>query len=697
MRESHPLFRIGGPLLGLLLAIFFVNMAVNQFQARQLAATEAALQESEAEAPEAAEAPADDAETASAPAEEALPAPVPVAAQASGPTAPIDVVAAMNGAGCAGCHVIPGIPGANGRVGPDLTEIGAVAQARVDGLSAAEYIQESILEPNAFIAPDCWGAPCPEGVMLQSFAATLSDTQLETIVGYLSKLGTDEELALAETAPVAMVMTLPPESVLDPFMPLPKEPASESQIALGKYLFFDERLSGNNSLSCASCHQPDNAFADGQALSRGYPSTALFRNTPSLFNSVYESYLYRDGRMDGGDMPTLVRDHLTEAHFMNMDGRLMFERLKQVPEYNAAFQEAFGGEPSFGRVLNAVTAYVQTHNSPAVPYDAALDGDTSAFDPDQLAGYELFTGKAGCSSCHSGSLLNDGDFHNVGVATEQELFADPERYVTFRRFFRTLGTPNYRNLREDPGLYALTLNDEDWGKFRTPSLREVGRTAPYMHNGSLTSLEDVVRFYNDGGGEGQTASLAPLGLSDAEVAQLVTFLESLSSEPVAVVPPVLPDYAVMQLGDGSGQIPDTPAADAPTAPTTEASEAQANPAPEAGSSDPTAVEVDMEAVVAAVTKGGCAACHVMPDIPGAVGVIGPDMTNIGVVAASRVEGQSAEEYLHQSIMEPNAFIAPECPTGECLPNLMPATLATTLTPEEIDTIVKWMLTLGTGR
>lgn len=681
MRENHPLFRFGGPLLGILLVIFFIRMAVNQFQADQIEAEDAARLESQMDMPAeqavpSAEAPA--AQPAAATQSVAVAQSVP-----AGPTAPADVVAAINGAGCAGCHIIPGVPGANGRVGPDLTEIGIVATARAEGLSAEEYIRQSILEPNAVIAPDCWGTPCPPGVMLQSFAATISESQLETIVGYLSKLGTDEAVALAETAPVEMDLSLPAESVLEPFMALPRDPAKESQIALGKYLFFDERLSGNNSLSCASCHQPDNAFSDGQALSDGYPSTAYFRNTQSLYNSVFQNYLYWDGRMDGGDMPTLVRDHLTEAHFMNIDGRLMFERLKQVPEYNAAFQEAFGGEPTFGRVLNAVTAYVQSLNSPAGPYDAALAGDTSGLDADQLAGYELFTGKAGCSDCHTGGLLSDGEFYNTGVATDQAMFDDPERYVTFRRFFRTLGTPNYRNLREDTGLYSLTLDDGDWGKFRTPSLREVGRTAPYMHNGSLATLEDVVRFYNDGGGEDQTTELQPLGLSDGEIGQLVAFLNSLSSEPVAVTVPALPDYAVMQLGDGGASTEAAkPAESAPAA----------APAPAATESG-----VDMEAVIAAVNKGGCAACHVMPGIPGAVGVIGPDMTNIGVDAATRVPGESAEEYLRLSIMEPNAFIAPQCPTGDCLANLMPVTLATTLTPEEIDTLVNWMLTLGSGR
>jgi cytochrome c peroxidase len=130
------------------------------------------------------------------------------------------------------------------------------------------------------------------------------------------------------------------------------------------------------------------------------------------------------------------------------------------------------------------------------------------------------------------------------------MFADPERHVTFRRFFRTMGTPNYRNLREDVGLYALTIEDEDWGKFRTPGLREVAETAPYMHNGSLATLEDVVRFYNEGGGDDQTAGLEPLNLTGEEIDQLVAFLSSLSSNPAPAEAPVLPDYQLITLGGG---------------------------------------------------------------------------------------------------------------------------------------------------
>lgn len=467
--------------------------------------------------------------------------------------APAPYVAAFTKAGCGGCHTIPGIPGANGTVGPNLDHIGADAPTRVAGLSGAEYIRQSILEPNAFIAPACPSGPCPSGVMLQTFADSLSGTDLDTIVSYLEVLGTDTAVALGspDTAVVALDLALPAESGGERFQPLPEgRTAPDAQIALGKILFFDPRLSGNNSLSCSSCHMPDAAFSDGLAISDGYPSTQYFRNTPTLYNSGFADLIYWDGRLDGSDMATVVRDHLTEAHFMSMDGRLMVERLNQTPAYVAAFEEAFGGGPSFGRVLNALAGYTRSLVSGPSPYDGFTGGDTAALSSQASAGLELFNGKAGCAACHSGPLFTSTGFADIGIRTDPSFFDDPALHVTFRRFFRTLGVPDFRDLRQDVGRYAVTLDPADWGQFRIPGLREVGRTGPYMHDGSVATLEDVVSFYNAGGGAGQTAGLQPLGLNDAEIAELVAFLQSLSSDPIAVEVPDLPEYRTVPLGGG---------------------------------------------------------------------------------------------------------------------------------------------------
>lgn len=335
---------------------------------------------------------------------------------------------------------------------------------------------------------------------------------------------------------------LPPEATFPSLVDLARESPPAAQVGLGKYLFFDQALSGDQKLSCATCHQPQLAWTDGLALSVGYPGSLYFRNTPTLLNVGDRAHLYWDGRMEGGDLPTLVRDHIAEAHFMNADGRLVVERLNQKPQYVELFQASYGGGPSYGRMLNAVAAYVGSLHSPPGGYDRYLAGDTEALSLQAQAGLALFEGKAGCVRCHSGPLLSDSQYHNLGLPLNPEIFAEPLRHITFRRFFRTLGVSNYSNLAVDLGLGALSQSESDSGYFITPSLREVARTAPYMHNGIFVTLDEVIAFYNAGGGEG--SELFQLNLTMNEQAALVAFLESLSGELVSVEVPGAPAYQI---------------------------------------------------------------------------------------------------------------------------------------------------------
>jgi len=447
--------------------------------------------------------------------------------------------AAFVTAGCAGCHTIPGVDNAVGQVGPTLINIGNDAADRVAGMDAEAYIRESILDPNAFIAPECPIGACPSDVMPPNMDERLTTDEIDFIVSHLLTLTGEGVTSLPEYELTPIVVERPSEASLEPFAEPPKT-YEDAQVLLGKYLFFDARLSGDTNSSCATCHQPDNGYTDGLALSDAYTSMGYFRNTPSLYNMVYnEGYVYWDGRLDATDLPTTVRDHLTEAHFMTMDGRLMTERMKQVPEYVQLFNDAFGSGPSFGGILKSLTAYVHSLNTAATPYDLYLAGDETALDEDALAGMELFD--ANCASCHSGPTYSDGEFYVSGVAENDDIWADPMRHITFRRFFRQLGVPNYRNLTEDVGLYAVTKDDADWGAFRTAPLREVAHTAPYMHNGTLATLDDVVDFYNDS---------MELELSADEMAQLVVFLNSLSSDELPVVELTdQPAYQLRTLGD----------------------------------------------------------------------------------------------------------------------------------------------------
>ena len=333
--------------------------------------------------------------------------------------------------------------------------------------------------------------------------------------------------------------------------PLEQIPATREE--LGRLLFYDGRLSGDGSTACASCHDPNDAFTDSKPLSAGYSRGSLyFRNTPTLINASKMPVYDWDGRFSQGDLATVVRDHIAEAHFMNLDGRLLVERMRQVPEYEQGFIEAFGSEVSYGKALNAVVAYLETlESSEDNPYLSYKAGNQNALSPQAQRGLSLFEGKAGCAGCHSGGILSDGDFHALGVPDSDVIFAEPLRHITFRRFFRTLGVGDFVTMRDDPGLSALTHDEDDRGKFRTPSLLEVGRTAPYMHSGVFATLSDVVEFYNEGGGDSpnKDSALRSLGLTDSEKDDLVAFLQSLASPTSDEDAPDLPAYQPRTLGE----------------------------------------------------------------------------------------------------------------------------------------------------
>jgi len=333
-------------------------------------------------------------------------------------------------------------------------------------------------------------------------------------------------------------------------LPEPQE-INQARADLGKMLFFDPRMSGNTALSCASCHSPETGWGDGKALSDAYGDLLYFRNAPGLFNVASRNFFMWDGRLDGSDLGTVVRDMLTESHTMHMDSRLAQERLKQVPEYMEMFEAAYSAEPYGGRMYGAIGEFLKTIRTENAPFDAYLRGDESALSDSAVRGLALFEGKAECSACHSGAMLSDGNLHATGVPDHPDLLGlDPEkaadaanRQITLLRFYASMGTPNYMNLRQDVGNYIVTKDDIDVGKFTTPSLWDVGQTAPYMHSGVFVSLAEVVAFYIAGNDR-----MVPLDLSKTEQADLVAFLESLTGDEPTVTEPDLPDYALRDVG-----------------------------------------------------------------------------------------------------------------------------------------------------
>ncbi len=325
--------------------------------------------------------------------------------------------------------------------------------------------------------------------------------------------------------------------------PLPEKKAPKaSLVEMGKRLFFDARISGDGGISCATCHDPREGFSKAtdkngkpQALSDAYPGTKHYRNAPTLINTRYKADFADvgwawDGHM-GASLNDVVRNEITETMIMNMDMRLMHERMKQDPIYVKMCKDNFNGECSSGKGRKALVAFMDTLVSKDAPFDT---GKMSAA---AKRGRTLFEGKAKCIQCHNGPYLSDGKPHNTGVPENMEVFENPVRHLTYRSVVTNHGVPKADIWRRDVGYFLVSKNYADVGKFITPTLRELTVTAPYMHNGTIATLIDVVEFYDRGGGRDDPLAneLVRLRLTASEKADVVAFLESLSSAtPVTV-------------------------------------------------------------------------------------------------------------------------------------------------------------------
>jgi cytochrome c peroxidase len=337
----------------------------------------------------------------------------------------------------------------------------------------------------------------------------------------------------AGAAKAAGLEALPP-------VPVPAtNPQTPEKIELGKTLFFDRRLSGDGTTSCASCHNPEQGFGDGQAISLSYPTTRNWRNAQTLFNVAFQKRLFHDGRAASLEEQALFP--LMSAFEMNQNLDFVEEELRSVPEYVAMFTRAFGSpDVTRERIGMALAAFERTLVSREAPLDRFLAGDEQALSPAARAGYALFTGKGRCSSCHAGGNLADDGFHALNVPESPEFERDPRVAATRRFVAKVSGFEEFRTLAEDPGRYLVTKEKRDWKAFRTPTLREIARTAPYMHNGIFSTLEEVIAFVDRGGGEGN-AALKPLGLSGEEREALRTFLvEGLTGPAPAIRFPQIP-------------------------------------------------------------------------------------------------------------------------------------------------------------
>lgn len=343
--------------------------------------------------------------------------------------------------------------------------------------------------------------------------------------------------------------TNPPLAALGQPSAPPDNPMSAEKVELGKMLFFDTRLSGDASVSCATCHEPDQGWAFSNDISRGYPGTIHWRNSQTVINSAYLAKLFWVGAAKS--LEAQAPGAAKGAVAGNGESDMMEARLAFIPEYRKRFKKVFGDQwPKISNAWKAIAAFERTLVQTDTPFDKYMRGDKNALNAQQKRGLGLFTGKANCIECHNGPLLTDEKFYNLGVPPAERWETEGLAQVTFRyeQYAKGVTEDLYRTIKDDAGLYYRTKQKADMGKFRTPSLRYIVYTAPYMHSGAFFDLEEVIKFYNEGGGKNEfvankTKLLKPLGLSDSEIEDLIAFIESLSGTEIKMKSPKLPPYA----------------------------------------------------------------------------------------------------------------------------------------------------------
>ena len=297
------------------------------------------------------------------------------------------------------------------------------------------------------------------------------------------------------------VVPTPPDNQLTP-----------ERIRLGEMLFFDPRLSGSNWISCATCHNPALGWSDGLPTAIGNGMNVLKRSTPTIVNSAFNNVQMWDGRFH--TLEEQAVGPMQAPGEMNGSMEQILAKIQSKSGYVRAFEEAYPGEGITQTTLaKAIASFERTVVSRNSPFDQWVHGDEAAMAPSAKLGFTLFAGKAKCTACHQGPNFTDGGFHNIGIKNT-----------------------------DDDGRYAKVPIMALKGAFKTPTLRDVALTAPYMHNGAYSTLEEVVDHYDRGGDQKENLdpNIKPLGLTDQEKQDLIEFLKALSGKQVAITLPRLP-------------------------------------------------------------------------------------------------------------------------------------------------------------
>ncbi len=297
-------------------------------------------------------------------------------------------------------------------------------------------------------------------------------------------------------------------------VPVPADnPMTEATIELGRRLYFDKALSSDRTISCASCHDPARGWSNGEPFATGVDGQVGGRNSPTVINTAYQKFQFWDGR--AGSLEEQALGPIQNPIEMNLTLDEAVKRLSESDDYRRRFREAFGTEVTAEGIGKAIAAFERTIVSGNAPYDRFKARETAALSEAAQRGMKLFFGKANCSACHVGPNFTDNGFHNLGVGIDD---------------------PN-----PDLGRQVVTGQLGDRGSFKTPTLREIARTAPYMHDGRFATLREVVAYYNQGGTDNPQLDeeVFPLKLTDQELDDLVRFLEEgLASPDYPVVAPV---------------------------------------------------------------------------------------------------------------------------------------------------------------
>lgn len=346
----------------------------------------------------------------------------------------------------------------------------------------------------------------------------------------------------------------PPLAALGPVPEPPDNKITPAKAELGKLLYFDPKLSGDASLSCADCHDPKQGWGFNDPICRGYPGAVHWRNCHTVVNTGYLSKLFWTG--SAKSMEAQAKGAATGGISGNGERDVMEQRLRQTPYYIKEFKNVFGTErPILNDAWLAIATFERAMLSQTdTPLDRYLKGDKKALSAKAIMGKKLFEGKANCIECHNGPLLSDEKFYNIGVPRPPEWEEQGMNTITYRFELYAKGVHEkyYREFKDDLGLYFDTKRPKDMGKFRTQPLRYLKYTAPYMHAGQFFTLEEVIDFYNDGGGENEmtkrkgnkTKILKPLNLTDEEKEALVIFLEEISGDEIKMAIPKVPPYGV---------------------------------------------------------------------------------------------------------------------------------------------------------